>query len=468
MAEADALALQEHRGTRAILRMVEFAPATGGLALWVLHQDLPEDAPGPLLATDGQTLFYRPAFTALPLDEQVGRVAHAVLHVALRHLQRYLELRQLIGDADLQLFNLCADAIVNSTLWHVGWLQVPAGSVTLERLLAESLGLNANADSSLLEWDVERLYREIDDRRPADGARQRSARQRGGQGGQQAGTGRSGGDGGNGQQPRTASGADTQNADDPAGSREDGPRAARARSLGAALATDLQPGPATQGAPEAEADAARAWSERILRAHASDGLFSMLRALIADLPRSRTPWEQVLRTLLARSLSPKLSLSWSRPSRSYIANQGRMGPHHRLPWEPGFSGQRPAPRLVVVVDVSGSIADKLLERFAREIEAITRRLEAALVLVIGDERVQKVTRFEPGRSDLRQIAFNGGGGTDFTPLLEEADRHRPDLIVVLTDLEGPAHYRPRSPVVWAVPEPVDLAVAPFGRKLSLH
>ena len=31
-----------------------------------------------------------------------------------------------------------------------------------------------------------------------------------------------------------------------------------------------------------------------------------------------------------------------------------------------------------------------------------------------------------------------GGGTDFTPLLEEAARHRPDLTVVLTDLEGPA------------------------------
>ena len=83
------------------------------------------------------------------------------------------------------------------------------------------------------------------------------------------------------------------------------------------------------------------------------------------------------------------------------------------------------PRLVVVVDVSGSIDDALMERFAREIEAITRRLEAGLVLVIGDERVRQVTQFEPGRSSLREIEFQGGGGTDFTPLLEEAARHRP-------------------------------------------
>ena len=91
----------------------------------------------------------------------------------------------------------------------------------------------------------------------------------------------------------------------------------------------------------------------------------------------------------------------------------------------------------MVVDVSGSIDDALLERFANEIEAITRRLEAGLVLVIGDDRVQKVSAFEPGVSDLREIEFNGRGGTDFTPLLEEADRHRPDVGVVLTRTRQP-------------------------------
>ena len=31
-------------------------------------------------------------------------------------------------------------------------------------------------------------------------------------------------------------------------------------------------------------------------------------------------------------------------------------------------------------------------------------------------------------------------------------RHRPDIVVVLTDLDGPARFRPRWPVIWAVPE----------------
>jgi predicted metal-dependent peptidase len=48
-----------------------------------------------------------------------------------------------------------------------------------------------------------------------------------------------------------------------------------------------------------------------------------------------------------------------------------------------------------------------------------------VTLVIGDERVQRVERSSPAACDLRDIAFQGGGGTDFTPLLEEADRHDP-------------------------------------------
>lgn len=114
-----------------------------------------------------------------------------------------------------------------------------------------------------------------------------------------------------------------------------------------------------------------------------------------------------------------------------------------MPWETRFGGQKPVPRLAAVVDVPGSIDEALMERVATEVEAITRRLEAGLVLVIGDDRVRRVARFEPGRSDLREIAFDGGGGTDFTPLLEEADRHRPDLAIVLTDLDGPARLKPR-------------------------
>jgi predicted metal-dependent peptidase len=440
--------------------MVEFAPSTGGLALWVRHQDLPADPaagdPAPLVATDGQTLYYGAGFERLPLARQVGLVAHEVLHIALRHPQRYLDLQHLVGDVDLQLYNICADAIINSTLSHLNWLELAPEAATLDRLLTSALALEQAVEKSLLEWDVERLYRAIDDRKTAEeGGSRKTSRQQGG--GSESSRSGSGVGGKETSQPNENTGV--------SGERDDGPRSARVRALGAETAIDLVPG--TEGPPEAEAEAAREWSERILRAHAGDGAFSMLRALIADLPRTRTPWQQVLRTQLARSLAPQPEISWSRPSRSYIANQGRGGPHRRLPWEPGFSGTKSVPRLVVIVDVSGSIEDALMEHFAREIEAITRRTEASLTLIVGDDRVQQVSFFEPGRSTLRGIEFQGGGGTDFTPLLEEADKHRPDIAVVLTDLDGPARCRPRWPVIWAVPEAHQAAQPPFGRKLVL-
>ncbi|MFP4496157.1 MAG: VWA-like domain-containing protein, partial [Halochromatium sp.] len=132
------------------------------------------------------------------------------------------------------------------------------------------------------------------------------------------------------------------------------------------------------------------------------------------------------------------------------------------------TASRAVPRLVVMVDLSGSIDPPLLERFAREIEAISRRLEAGLTVVAGDQRVSGVTAFEPGQSNLRELAFAGGGGTDFSPLLREAERHAPDIGVFLTDLDGPAEYKPSFPVIWAVPAIHADARQPFGRKLVLE
>ena len=445
-----------HRGTRAIQRLVEFAPSTGGLALWVQHRDLPSEDAAPAVATDGHTIFYGAAFERLPLRLQAGLVGHEVLHIALRHVPRFVDLQRLLGDVDLRLYNLCADAIVNSALDHLSWLEVPSAAVRLDRLLASALAIEQPVETALLEWDVERLYRAIDDRRAASPRR-----------GRQGDSARGGGGQGSGSGPDKAAAASAAEERPAAGGREDGPRSARARGLDRGDANDLAPGAAAE-APEAEAAQSLAWAERLVRAHAGDGAHSMLRTLIADLPASRTPWEQVLRTVLARSLSSRPDLSWSRPSRSYLANQGRSGPNRRLPWEPGRSASKAVPRLAVIVDVSGSIEDGLLARFAQEIEAITRRLGAGLVLVVGDDRVRRVEHFEPGRSALRDIAFAGGGGTDFTPLLEEADCHRPDIGVVLTDLEGLARFRPAWPVIWAVPDATVSPVAPFGRKLALR
>lgn len=269
--------IHTHRGTRAIQRMVEYAPSSGGLALWIHHRDLP-DAPETLTAAnDGSAIFYGPAFASLSLPQQTGLVAHEVLHVALRHRPRYAALRALLGDVDLQLYNCCADAIVNSALGHLSWLELPHAAVTLEAILSDVLQVSVPVEQALMEWDIERLYRAIDDRSPpslpAVGQRGRASRR-------DADAGRAAGAAGAGEQDDAERGT----------WRPDGPRAALVRRLAGERHTDLWPGP-DEDRPEEAPELAREWGERLLRAHTGDGQFSLLRALLADLPRLRTPWE---------------------------------------------------------------------------------------------------------------------------------------------------------------------------------
>ncbi|ABM61042.1 DUF2201 family putative metallopeptidase [Halorhodospira halophila] len=429
-----------HRGTPAIRVMVEQAPGTGGLALWAHHRDVADGVLEGPVANDGRTLYYAPAFAELPRPEQVGWVAHQVLHVALRHAQRREALAGVLGDVDPELFNHCADALVNTTLGHLDWLALPAGAVTLERVLREVLPDAAAApERALLEWDVERLYRAVDDRRGGSS----DSRGRAGQGGGGEASGRR----------HAATG------------RTDGPRAARLRQLAAGTEADLMP--AAGEPPEVAVEEARAWSERLVRAHADDGAFSMLRGLLADRPTPRTPWEHILRTRLARGLARLPERSWSRPARSWLANRGRTAGGRRMPWEPGIVTARRVPRLALVVDASGSIDDGLLARFAGELAAITRRSEAQLVVIVGDDRVRRVVHLAPGASPLAELQFQGGGGTDFTPLLEAADRHTPDQAVVLTDLQGPCRFRPPWPLLWVVPPAWADAEPPWGERLVL-
>lgn len=472
--------LPNHRGRAAVQRLLEHAPGTGSLALWMQHRDVPADvdargpwyAPVPLpspVITDGRTLHYTRAFDALDLDLQTGWVAHAVLHVALRHVPRLRALRRTLGDVDAVLYNRCADAIVNTTLDPLRWLALPADALRLERLLAEVLGVSVDPVQALAEWDVERLYRAVDDRRAA-GPRARRGADRPDPDGE--------GDGGRQPDGRGRAAGEPEDADpaDAPAPAVDGWRAARLRQLATDIPRDLAVMPDADDPPEAEADQAREWLERLRRGHAADGAFSLLRTLPADARLPDTRWEDVLRLAAARALAPQATPSWSRPSRAWLAVRGRSAGGARLPWEPGTSATRAVPRLVLVVDVSGSVDDATLARFRRELEALRRRHDAALTVVLGDDAVRAVRHHEPSRGSARWAELlapvQGGGGTDFAPLLEEAQRHRPDLVVVLTDLDGPAGYRPAAPVVWAVPDDAPAGtpppVAPFGRLLRLR
>lgn len=483
-----------HRGSRAIQRLVEYAPASGGLALWMQHRDVSE-APANayflekdariihkpwIVGNDGKTIFYGPAFTNRPLEEQTGLVAHQVLHVALRHVDREHYLHERLGNVDHELYNICADAIVNASLSHLAWLTLPKGCVQLNELLHHVLDIEQPIDSGLHQWDTESLYRAIDDRqakRGGSGRKQQHTRS-GSQGsladnqqgedsekGHRTNTTKIHGatEADNNSQTHLQPGKDIEST--ASANFSDGPKSLAARQLASSIIKDLIPVPSTS--PELRTEQSMQWSERLLRAHAADAEQSFMRQLLADNKSPSTPWEQILRTQMQRALSLQTDVNWSRPSRSWIANKGRTSGGHRLPWQPGTSYSRRAPRLCVLVDVSGSVNNTLMQRFSNEIDRILRTYRTSVTLIIGDDKVIDLKHLESGVSELRNINFNGGGGTDFRPLIMAATKCKPDMGVFLTDLEGPAGDAPAWPIIWATPANTTTQPLPFGRRIVL-
>jgi len=81
------------RAARAVAHLGEVDPALAVLALWCRIRD----GDGPTRTT-GDTITVGPTFDRLGLPEQVGLVAHHVLHVALRHSDRQAGLAERLGD----------------------------------------------------------------------------------------------------------------------------------------------------------------------------------------------------------------------------------------------------------------------------------------------------------------------------------------------------------------------------------
>jgi hypothetical protein len=352
-----------------------------------------------------------------------------VLRIALRHVQRREALARAPGRWTMRSSNHCADDDRSTPrLAHLRWLSLRRARSSCRALLDQVLERReTRAGRASPHWDVERL--DLADDREREGEYE----------------------------------------------VRDGLRAARLRRLAAGQGADLRQAAGGEQAlrPEEEAEAVHVpGHERLLRGHADDGAHSMLRTPPADLADVRTPWSRrpaprarAVRCRAARGLS-----RWrlAAHARSYLGR--KRGPRAAArtaawPWKPGTTPSRSVPRLAVVVDVgvdrraccsSASGARSWRSRAGCRRPGASSRWRRS--------PCASSASFEPGRADFTRLAAAGDGGTDFTPLLQAAEALRPDLIVVLTDLDGRARHRPACPVLWAVPE-VSAGAASAARTL---
>ena len=413
------------RATRALTALTEADPALAALALWCRHRDA--DPLGPPAETEGATIRYGPAFAALALHEQIGLAGHHVLHVALQHSARMGQMALRLGDRfQPDLWQIASDAIVNEAILAAGHA-LPRPALTLTGLLTQLRQSPESPAAALSAWDAERLYHHL-------------------------------------------------------AAAPEGAGRARRHAADQALMRDLHPqGAETSMDPDntagagGEGDRHGEWRARLTRAlalgRAAGVGLGALGGRLADLPRPRTPWEVVLRRLIARATLPRPAPSPLRPARGWLA-QGA----HALqtgaplpPWQPRQRHDARQPRLVVALDCSGSIAPDTLRLLMGEVAGIARRSNAALHLLVFDEGLRIDQALDPAawQTQLRALDLPQGGGTDFAPVLARAMALAPSALVILSDMDGPTGpARPRFPVIWATPQEPAPA-PPFGRALSV-
>ncbi len=143
------------------------------------------------------------------------------------------------------------------------------------------------------------------------------------------------------------------------------------------------------------------------------------------------PWQPLLAGAVRRAIgwaAGRGTYTYSRPSRraSSVPNVVMPGQH------------RPVPRVSIIVDTSGSVDDRMLARALGEVDAVIAALGVPgshLTLYSVDAAVHTVKKLRSAR-DAQLV---GAGGTDLRIGLRaiEAERPRPDVVIVFTDGDTP-------------------------------
>lgn len=181
------------------------------------------------------------------------------------------------------------------------------------------------------------------------------------------------------------------------------------------------------------------------------GQGSILLELHADLPLAVVPWNVYLRRLTNRGLGTKLNDSYVRkgvPTMTALARGARC-----IPFSPGTTIFTEKPRVLVVLDVSGSHIGLLPICFS-EIWSIAQKKGAVVEVLTFDDGVQEILEIKTKR-DLMQImrkGLRGGGGTSLQGVWDRIAKMRDPyrMCVVMTDGYLSPGKKPKIPVVWMV------------------
>lgn len=166
---------------------------------------------------------------------------------------------------------------------------------------------------------------------------------------------------------------------------------------------------------------------------------------------SHKNWKKILNKNMQNSLNKSMRYREPNKSRQHPIFQDDLDLY-------GYSPTK-KPKLAVVLDVSGSVDDKLLASLMSEVQAIQRKYSIkSLTLVQVDAEIKDIQKF--GVRD-KFIKRQGSGGTIMEPgfkaLLEQSNREIPDMIICATDGDIEKSFKEvkipnKVQVIWLVEE----------------
>ena len=157
---------------------------------------------------------------------------------------------------------------------------------------------------------------------------------------------------------------------------------------------------------------------------------------LEELLNPKLPWNVILRDYVNEIT--KNDYSWSKFNRRYL-------PDFYLP----SLNDNGLDHILFYTDLSGSVTDEQVRVYISEIYAIWEQLKPKrITLCTFDTAIRNEYEIEDG-FDLSTLKFTGRGGTSLYPVMAHAKEHKPNLIVVFSDLDcTPMTEVPNHEVIW--------------------
>lgn len=179
---------------------------------------------------------------------------------------------------------------------------------------------------------------------------------------------------------------------------------------------------------------------------------------IKEIRKSKVKWERIFHKFVGQALA-KDDFSYHRCNRRMLPQDIYL-PDLR---------SHTIGHVILAIDTSGSITQKILEQFIAELTKISHLADEVTVITC-DAAVHEVVKIRNMQDFMKKIKFKGGMGTDFRPVFKEIDKRKiaPELLIYITDAWGRfPEKKPFYPVIWCLTTDSNKSAIPWGQSVEL-